>query len=183
MFDVGFSELILLAVVALVVLGPEKLPHAARILGAWMGKIRRTVSQMQTEIEREVAMQEMKARMEKEFGQAGGQKLLAELQEEQQKMDAELKNMTVAATAAISTASDAASSTPVIAATTPAAEKVPSTEPTPLQTAVDAPPPPVLPEAVQSPDSVALDGEAAYREWLDSQRRMVKTTSSDHSAT
>ena len=34
MFDVGFSELILLAIVALVVLGPEKLPHAARMAGA-----------------------------------------------------------------------------------------------------------------------------------------------------
>ena len=51
MFDVGFSELVLMAIVALVVLGPEKLPHAARVAGAWVGRIRRTVSNMQAEIE------------------------------------------------------------------------------------------------------------------------------------
>jgi len=43
MFDVGFSELLLLAVIALVVLGPEKLPHAARMTGAWVGRIRRMI--------------------------------------------------------------------------------------------------------------------------------------------
>jgi Tat protein translocase TatB subunit len=51
-----------MAIVALVVLGPEKLPHAARVAGAWVGKIRRTVSNMQAEIEREVSAQEMRDR-------------------------------------------------------------------------------------------------------------------------
>lgn len=67
MFDVGFSELVLLAVVALVVLGPEKLPHAARMAGAWLGRIRRTVTSIQIEIEKEVAAAELKARMEQEI--------------------------------------------------------------------------------------------------------------------
>lgn len=67
MFDVGFSELILLAVVALVVLGPEKLPHAARMAGAWLGRIRRTVTSIQIEIEKEVAASELKDRMNKEI--------------------------------------------------------------------------------------------------------------------
>jgi sec-independent protein translocase protein TatB len=66
MFDVGFSELLLLAVVALVVLGPEKLPHAARMTGAWVGRIRRTVLGIQAEIEKEVAAQEMRDRIQKE---------------------------------------------------------------------------------------------------------------------
>ena len=67
MFDVGFSELILLAVVALVVLGPEKLPHAARMAGAWMGRIRRTVTSIQMEIEKEVAASEFRDRMNQEI--------------------------------------------------------------------------------------------------------------------
>lgn len=67
MFDVGFSELLLLAVVALVVLGPEKLPHAARMTGAWIGRIRRMVLGIQAEIEKEVAAQEMRDRIQKEI--------------------------------------------------------------------------------------------------------------------
>ena len=63
MFDVGFSELILLAIVALVVLGPEKLPHAARMAGAWLGRIKRTMTNIQMEIEKEVSAQEMRDRI------------------------------------------------------------------------------------------------------------------------
>jgi sec-independent protein translocase protein TatB len=44
MFDIGFSELLLFGVIALIVLGPEKLPQAARTAGQWYAKIRRTVS-------------------------------------------------------------------------------------------------------------------------------------------
>lgn len=66
MFDVGFSELVLLAVVALVVLGPEKLPHAARMAGAWLGRLRRTMISIQAEIEKEVADQELRQRIEQE---------------------------------------------------------------------------------------------------------------------
>ena len=67
MFDVGFSELILLGIVALIVLGPEKLPHAARMAGAWIGKIRRTVIDIQAEIEKEVSAAELKQRMNDEI--------------------------------------------------------------------------------------------------------------------
>lgn len=67
MLDFGFSELLLLAAVALIVLGPEKLPHAARMAGAWYGKIRRTLSSMQAEIEREVNLAEMRKMMNDEL--------------------------------------------------------------------------------------------------------------------
>ena len=67
MFDVGFSELILLGIVALVVLGPEKLPHAARMAGAWLGKIKRAVVDIQAEIEKEVSAAELKQRMNDEI--------------------------------------------------------------------------------------------------------------------
>ena len=54
MFDIGFSELLLFGVIALIVLGPEKLPQAARTAGQWYAKIRRTVSTLQSEIEAEL---------------------------------------------------------------------------------------------------------------------------------
>ena len=68
MFDVGLTELIVLAIIALVVLGPEKLPHAARMAGAWMGRIRRMIINVQADIESEVAAQEMRERIRKEMG-------------------------------------------------------------------------------------------------------------------
>jgi len=67
MFDFSFGELTLFAVIALVVLGPEKLPHAARMAGAWVGRIRRSVIAIQADIEKEVAAQEMRDRIEKEM--------------------------------------------------------------------------------------------------------------------
>lgn len=68
MFDIGFSELLLVAVVALVVLGPEKLPTAVRTLGLWVGRFRRTVSSIQAEITEELRLDEMRrtAAIEKE---------------------------------------------------------------------------------------------------------------------
>lgn len=53
MFDVGFSELLLCFVVALVVLGPQKLPAVARTLGRWTGRARSYVRTLSAELERE----------------------------------------------------------------------------------------------------------------------------------
>jgi sec-independent protein translocase protein TatB len=60
MFDVGFWELVLIAVVALVVIGPERLPKAARIAGLWVGRARRTLASVKDEIDRELKAQELK---------------------------------------------------------------------------------------------------------------------------
>lgn len=67
MFDIGFSELLLFGVIALIVLGPEKLPQAARIAGQWYAKIRRTVSTLQSEIEAELDLAETRQQMQKEL--------------------------------------------------------------------------------------------------------------------
>ena len=53
MFDVGFSELLLCFVVALVVLGPQKLPEVARTLGRWTARARSYVRNLSAELERE----------------------------------------------------------------------------------------------------------------------------------
>lgn len=144
MFDVGFSELILLAVVALVVLGPEKLPHAARIAGAWVGRIRRSVSAMQAEIEREVAAQEMKSRLEKEFHDVGGSDIVRELQQEKRILDSELQQMRQELSQPLSTPLEA----------------LPTDDKTPL-----------LPQANVPLEQIEVDGEKAYREWLQAQKR------------
>lgn len=69
MFDLGFTEIMLLGAIALIVLGPEKLPHAARMAGAWYGRIRRSISSIQREIEQEVNGLEMKQRVERELAE------------------------------------------------------------------------------------------------------------------
>jgi sec-independent protein translocase protein TatB len=144
MFDVGFSELVLLAIVALVVLGPEKLPHAARIAGAWVGRIRRTVSNMQAEIEREVAAQEIKGKLESEFEEIGGSDLLQELRQERQQIAAGLQ----------ATSDEVANSLKDEPVAAPPAQ-----------------PDSLLADAAKPLETVELDGEKAYREWLETQRQ------------
>ncbi|WP_432471348.1 Sec-independent protein translocase protein TatB [Amphritea sp. HPY] len=60
MFDIGFAELLIIGVVGLVVLGPDKMPVAARTVGLWVGKARRTISGIQSEINEELRLDEMK---------------------------------------------------------------------------------------------------------------------------
>ena len=59
MFDVSFSELFVIAVVALLVIGPEKLPKVARTVGALAGRMQRYVAQVKEEINREVRFEEL----------------------------------------------------------------------------------------------------------------------------
>ena len=54
MFDIGFSELAVVAIVALLVIGPERLPGVARTVGKWVGAARRFVNNVQAEINAEV---------------------------------------------------------------------------------------------------------------------------------
>ena len=60
MFDIGFSEIVLIAVVALVVLGPEKLPKTARTLGVLFGRLQRYVGEVKADISRELELEELR---------------------------------------------------------------------------------------------------------------------------
>src|SRR5512141_3156684 len=60
MFDIGFSEIMLIAVVALVVLGPEKLPKTARTLGHLFGRLQRYVADVKADINRELQLDELR---------------------------------------------------------------------------------------------------------------------------
>ncbi|WP_227369037.1 Sec-independent protein translocase protein TatB [Halomonas sp. M20] len=64
MFDIGFLELLIIGVVGLLVLGPERLPKAARTAGLWIGKIKRTVSNMQREINSQLEAEELRQKLE-----------------------------------------------------------------------------------------------------------------------
>lgn len=64
MFDVGFSELLIIAVVALLVLGPERLPKATRFAGLWVRKARAQWYSVKSEFEFEMAQEEMKKHLQ-----------------------------------------------------------------------------------------------------------------------
>jgi len=60
MFDLGFSELVIVAVVGLIVLGPERLPKVARQVGQWLGKLQRYVSDVKSDINRQMELDELR---------------------------------------------------------------------------------------------------------------------------
>jgi sec-independent protein translocase protein TatB len=66
MFDVGFFELLLLGVVALLVVGPERLPKLARSAGMWLGRGRRFISSVKEDIDREIKADELREILEKQ---------------------------------------------------------------------------------------------------------------------
>ncbi|MFT4763735.1 MAG: sec-independent protein translocase protein TatB [Oleispira sp.] len=63
MFDIGFLELMVVGILGLLVLGPERLPVAARTVGLFIGKIRRTMSNIQDDLERQVRTDELKEKL------------------------------------------------------------------------------------------------------------------------
>ena len=60
MFDIGFSELLVIGVVALIVIGPQKLPRVARTVGILMGRMQRYVADVKADINREVELEELR---------------------------------------------------------------------------------------------------------------------------
>lgn len=64
MFDIGFTEILVIAVVALVVLGPERLPKAARFAGLWVRRARNQWDSVKNELERELAAEELKRNLD-----------------------------------------------------------------------------------------------------------------------
>jgi sec-independent protein translocase protein TatB len=60
MFDIGFSEIVVIAVVALIVIGPERLPKAARTLGHLFGRLQRYVNEVKADINREIELDELR---------------------------------------------------------------------------------------------------------------------------
>ncbi len=81
MFDIGFPELLVVSIVALLILGPERLPEALRTMGLWMGRLRRSFTSIKTELEKELGMDDIRRQLHNES-----------VMEEMQRIEAEVKN-------------------------------------------------------------------------------------------
>jgi len=68
MFDIGFWELTTIAVIALLVIGPDKLPGVARTAGKWVGRARRFVTDVKTDIDRELKQEELRKALAEDAG-------------------------------------------------------------------------------------------------------------------
>ncbi len=94
MFDIGFSEMIVIAIVALVVIGPERLPKVARTAGHLLGRLQRYVSDVKSDINREMQLEELK-------------KLQSEIQESARGVEQSLASEMQAARQAVSQTAEA----------------------------------------------------------------------------
>lgn len=66
MFDISFAELFLISVIALLILGPQRLPEVLRTVGLWMGRMRRVYNNVRQEIDREVGMDDIRRQLHNE---------------------------------------------------------------------------------------------------------------------
>lgn len=87
MFDIGGLELLLITVVALLVIGPERLPETLRTLGLWLGRLRRSFTSVKAEIEKEIGMDEVKRQLHNEA-----------VMEEMKRIEKEVQNTATQAT-------------------------------------------------------------------------------------
>lgn len=84
MLNVGMTELLIFGIIALLILGPEKLPEAARFSGKWYAKIKRMISNVQNDIDRELRVSELREQMQSE---------LKRIQELETKMQAQMNQL------------------------------------------------------------------------------------------
>lgn len=91
MFDIGFSEMIVIAVIALIVLGPEKLPRVARTAGHLLGRMQRYVNDVKADINREIELDELK-KLQKEM-QSTAQSIEQTVRGEFNAVESELKQV------------------------------------------------------------------------------------------
>lgn len=87
MFEIGFSELLLVAVIGLLVLGPERLPSAVRTTSLWIGRLRRQFNEIRADIEREVGADEIRAQLRNE-------QIMDQLRESRQALESSARSLT-----------------------------------------------------------------------------------------
>lgn len=81
MFDIGFWELSVIGVVALLVIGPERLPKVARTAGLWFARIRNMIGSVKADVERELRADELKRIMEEQSKSSGVHEIIEETRE------------------------------------------------------------------------------------------------------
>ena len=80
MFDIGFSELLVIAIIALIVMGPERLPETVRSIGLWVGRLKQMFANARQDLETEVGMDEIHRQLHNE-------KIMRQLQETKTKVE------------------------------------------------------------------------------------------------
>ncbi|OCW30363.1 twin-arginine translocase subunit TatB [Pseudomonas aylmerensis] len=138
MFGISFSELLLVGLVALLVLGPERLPGAARTAGLWIGRLKRSFNAIKQEVEREIGADEIRRQLHNEHIlslEQEARKILSPVQEPAKPAEPVVEH---------SIAPPAAEPAPVVEPT-PAPSVPAPTEPAPTPVASPAPHDPTLP--------------------------------------
>lgn len=95
MLNIGFSEILLFGIIALVILGPEKLPFAVRTAGRWYARLRHFVNNIQHDIEKELQLSELREQMQQELSRIKSMEAQMQVQLNQMHQDiAELSQTT-----------------------------------------------------------------------------------------
>ncbi len=97
MFDIGFAELLIIFVVALLVVGPERLPTVAKKVGLYIGRLKRSFNNIKQEVEQELEIEAVKAKLKENAMLAEAKELeqkLAETTEQIKQADTETKTQT-----------------------------------------------------------------------------------------
>jgi sec-independent protein translocase protein TatB len=126
MFDIGFSEMLVCAIVALVVIGPERLPRVARTMGHLFGRLQRYVAQVKTDINREMELAEL-GKVKSEFENAA-RSFQSEVQSKAAEAEREIRDVQ-AAIDQLDGASQPRDQSVEAAAVPPAAAETPATLP------------------------------------------------------
>lgn len=157
MFDIGFSEMIVIAVIALIVLGPEKLPRVARTAGHLLGRMQRYVNDVKADINREMELDELR-KLQKEM-QNTAQSIEQTVKGEINAVEAEFKQIgDTAQTALADPAADASADPPPVQAHLDTAQTATATPLAPLTEPPMATLPAPTVASVRSPQlELALD--------------------------
>lgn len=141
MFDIGFSELLVCGIVALVVIGPERLPKVARTMGVLFGRLQRYVTQVKADINREMDLAEL-GKVKTEF-ESAARSFQSDVESKANEMEREMR----AAQTSIEQTLDAdAAPAPGPASPTPAPEASPQ-----LELGIEEPGPRAAPRAPAAP--------------------------------
>jgi sec-independent protein translocase protein TatB len=148
MFDIGLSELVVIGVVALVVIGPERLPKVARTLGILFGRLQRYVTQVKSDISREMELAEL-GKVKTEFEDAA-RSFKTEMETKAADAQRELREAQASIESTLSTAENAESA--------PAASDAPAPDAPALES---APPSPQMELGIEEPTAPAPGKPAA----------------------
>ncbi len=93
MFEIGFWELVMIGVVALIVVGPERLPGLARKAGLWLGKARQMVAEVKADVDRELHLEELKQSLRQQTGLNEVQDLADRVKSARREIQEELEDL------------------------------------------------------------------------------------------